>query len=180
MFTKPPISYMQEPQRFKVSSYRTWPATSEDEGETVRISVGRVDQQTKQKYVFEKVLPQPSKLIVVTFSRPAGLVFSENSASTQVLVSEVVKGSQAGQKFRLAQFDKTRLQECAVPGDVLRAVTATAVVSVGKWAFGQRLERHVVLFGADGQRWPKIAGALKQGLAQDGSVTFVLERATPK
>ena len=64
-------------------------------------------------------------------------------------------------------------------GDVLRAVTATKV----EWGNRTELtgdltgsERRVVLFGADGQSWPKVQGALRSGLIADGDVELVLER----
>ena len=40
----------------------------------------------------------------------------------------------------------------------------------------QTPERAIVVYGADGQRWPQIATALKRGLVADGEVTLVLER----
>lgn len=40
-------------------------------------------------------------------------------------------------------------------------------------------KRSIVLYGADGQAWPAVVGALKKGLLEDGPVTLVLERRLP-
>ena len=36
-----------------------------------------------------------------------------------------------------------------------------------------------VLYGADGQTWSGVRGALRRGTAKDGEVTLILERPEP-
>ena len=65
--------------------------------------------------------------------------------------------------------------------DATPGVTGPCAWFAGALLFGaQRPQRSIVMFGADGQRWPVVSGALREGLVADGDVTLVLERALPK
>jgi hypothetical protein len=154
-------------------------------GERLRIPVGPVASPVPRTFVFEKVLPQPSELVAVTLERPLGLIIEEDDPggraskrSRRAIVSEVVPGSRAEQRMRIAAFDRSRRAEAALVGDVVRAFTCTNLVyPTRSLLLGMKPpERQRVVFGADGQRWPRVAAALKQGLKQDGPVTIVLER----
>jgi hypothetical protein len=102
----------------------------------------------------------------------------EDSRKKRAIVAGVAQGSRAEQRLKLAGFDKVQRANAALPGDVLRAFTCTNLVYPAKsLLFGlQRPERHIVCFGADGQRWEKVSKALKLGLAEDGPVSLILER----
>ena len=120
-----------------------------------------------------------SELVKVTLERPLGLIIEEDERTKRAVVADVVAGSRAAQRVQLAGFDRARRAEAALPGDVVRAFTATNLVYPTKsLLFGmQPPQRQIVVFGADGQKWERLSGALKQGLVEDGPVTFVLERA---
>ena len=102
----------------------------------------------------------------------------EDAKKQRVTVVGVAEGSRAQQRVKLAGFDRGQRASAALPGDVLRAFTCTNLVYPTKsLVFGmQPPERHIVLFGADGQRWEKVSKALKLGLVEDGPVSLILER----
>lgn len=112
----------------------------------------------------------------------AGLMVEEDSRKKRAIVAGVAEGSRAEQRLKLAAFDRGQRATAALPGDVLRAVTCTNLVYPAKsLLFGiQPPQRHIVLFGADGQRWEKVSKALKLGLAEDGPVSLILERRCEK
>jgi hypothetical protein len=107
-----------------------------------------------------------------------GIVFEEESKTGRAVVAEVVPGSNAEQLRKRAALDPALAASAPKEGDVLRAVTCTNIVyQTGALLFGaQTPKRALVVFGADGQRWPNVAAALQKGLAADGNVTLVLER----
>lgn len=119
-----------------------------------------------------------SELIAVTLERPLGLIIEEDVRAERAVVADVVDGSRAAQRKQLAGFDRARRAEAALPGDIVRAFTATNLVYPTKsLLFGmQPPQRQIVLYGADGQKWERVSAALKQGLVEDGPVTLVLER----
>lgn len=120
-----------------------------------------------------------SQLITVTLERPLGLIIEEDVSAKRAVVADIVDGSRAAQRAKLAGFDRARRADAALPGDVVRAFTATNLVYPTKsLIFGmQPPQRQVVMFGADGQKWERVSAALKLGLVEDGPVTLVLERA---
>jgi len=69
---------------------------------------------------------------------------------------------------------ETTVKDCCQDG----AATATNLTyKTGALLFGAQLpERTIVMYGADGQKWPHVAAALQRGLVADGDVTLVLER----
>lgn len=116
----------------------------------------------------------------VTCPCTAGLMVEEDSRLKRAIVAGVAAGSRAEQRVRIAGFDRGQRANAALPGDVLRAFTCTNLVYPTKsLIFGiQPPQRHIVLFGADSQRWEKVSKALKLGLAEDGPVSLVLERVS--
>ena len=169
---------------FKAISYTPWPVDEQDaaEAEAVRIEVGTVGSKEARTYLFDKLLPQPSQLVVVRLPRPLGIVFEEDTRRNRAVVAEVAPGGNADQRRRRAALDPGLTTTAPAEGDVLRACTATNIVyPAGALMFGaQTPERAIVVFGADGQRWPKVAEALRRGLVADGEVTLVLERRLPR
>ena len=88
---------------------------------------------------------------------------------------DVVEGS-AGSR-RNAKLRGTEATDAVLPGDVPRACTAiNFVYGPGGLAGVAPPQRTVVLFGADGEAWPKVLGALKRNAVSDGPVTLVFER----
>lgn len=163
---------------FRAVSYTPWPVDTNTGGKPVRIGVGKVGGIQPRTFLFEKVLPQPSELVVARLSRPLGIVFEEDARAGRAIIAELVPGGHAERLWRRASLDPGFAATAPAVGDVLRACTATNIVyPTGALMFGaQKPERAVVVFGADGQRWPAVAAALKKGLVADGDVTLVLER----
>jgi hypothetical protein len=95
-------------------------------------------------------------------------------------VVELVRNSKAAQQSAVARLGAGPSSgSFAQVGDVLRGVTATTMV------WGKRTEltgdltgsqRRVILFGADGQSWSDVQGALRSGYVADGAVELILER----
>jgi hypothetical protein len=163
---------------YRVYSYTPLPVEEGTSSQRVRVAVGPTTRPQPRTFVFGPALSQPSQLVTVTLPRPLGVVFEEDKRLRRVVVAEVVPRSRAGQRAALAKFDRSKRVDAALPGDVLRAVTCTNLVWPAKsLVFGMKPpQRHIVLFGADNQKWEKVANALKQGLVADGPVTLVLER----
>lgn len=163
---------------FRAVSYTPWPVDAGAGGEAIRINVGIVGATEPRTFLFDKILPQPSKLVVVRLPRPLGIIFEEDRRTNRAVVAELVPGSHAEQRQRRAALDPGLAATAPQEGDVLRACTATNIVyPTGALMFGaQTPERAIVTFGADQQTWPKVAAALKRGLVADGDVTLVLER----
>lgn len=168
---------------FKAIGFTPWPVPAEEaaHSEGLRLMVGPVKKRVPRTYVFDKILPQPSMLVVVTLPRPLGIVFEEDLSSRNqpcIRVAELLERGNAEQLFKTAKLDVSLAQYAAMPGDVLRAVTCTNIVyKTGALLFGAQLPmREVVVYGADGETWPKTAAALQEGLVSDGEVQVVLER----
>lgn len=111
-----------------------------------------------------------------------GVMFEEDSRRSMARVCDLAEGSRAAQRARLAQFDSVARAKAALPGDLLRACTCTTIsYQTQSLVLGaQAPKRYVVLYGADDQRWERVATALKRGLNSDGPVTLVLERELPR
>lgn len=165
---------------FRPVSYTPWPVedAAAAGGEAVRIGVGPVGATAPRTFIFDKVLPPPSRLVVVTLPRPLGVVFEEERRKGRAVVAAIAPGGSAEQRCRRAALDPGMAGSAPAPDDVLRACTATNVVypTASLILGAQPPERHIVVYGADGQRWPQVATALKRGLVADGDVTLVLER----
>lgn len=164
---------------FKAVSYTPWPVQAgDDAGEPIRIEVGTVGKIQLRTFLFEKILPQPSQLIVVKLPRPLGIIFEEDSRSGRAVLAEIVPGGNADQLSKRASLDPGLAATAPKKGDILRACTATNIVyRTGALMFGaQTPERAIVVYGADREKWPAVATALQRGLVADGEVTLVLER----
>mmetsp|Transcript_25228 Transcript_25228/g.47686 ORF Transcript_25228/g.47686 Transcript_25228/m.47686 type:complete len:289 (-) Transcript_25228:299-1165(-) len=156
-------------------SYTPLPCAADAPGERLRLEVGPVGARAKRTFVFEKTM-RDSIILAVTLPRPMGVVFEEQRPKQAVAV-ELIPNTHAERAFKLAQFNKSLESEAVLPGDLLRAVTATTLVYPPQSLVGVRIPRRtVVLFGADGQPWAKTAEALQRGVVGDGDVTLVLER----
>lgn len=164
---------------FRAVSYTPWPVEEGAEGERLRIPQGTVGQLQPRTFVFSRVLPQPSQLVMVTLERPLGIIFEEDVRRKRAVVVGFTPGGHAEQQAKRARLNTAFV--AALEGDVLRACTATNIVwQPGSLVFGaQRPTRSIVCYGADQQRWPNVISALRKGLVADGPVTVVLERALP-
>mmetsp|Transcript_13349 Transcript_13349/g.18237 ORF Transcript_13349/g.18237 Transcript_13349/m.18237 type:complete len:345 (+) Transcript_13349:167-1201(+) len=144
----------------------------------VRPKVGEVGKRKSDSFVVEKTLSEHSRILELTLDRPLGMVFEEDSQG-RVRVSELVAGKQAEQAAAVAKLTQ-KIDSVALPGDVLRAFTATILQYPPKASITGDLTgtiRKVVLYGADAQPWRKTSEALRIGRVADGPVTLVLERA---
>ena len=169
---------------YRPISYTPWPveasALEKESCESIRIPVGPIGATQPRSFIFDRILPQPSVMIVVTLPRPLGIIFEEDVRhGGRAVVVDIVPGGSADRLTKKASLSPTVLAKTSPKvGDVLRACTCTNVVyKTAALMFGaQTPERVVVVFGADQQRWPDVATALKRGLVADGEVTLVLER----
>jgi hypothetical protein len=166
---------------FRAVSYTPWPvkAGEDDAGEPIRIEVGAVGDKQLRTFLFEKILPPPSQLVIIKLPRPLGIVFEEDKRKGRAVIAEIVAGGNAEQLAKRASLNPTSLASTAPKvGDILRACTATNIVyRTGALILGaQTPERAIVVYGADNEKWPAVATALKRGLVADGEVTLVLER----
>jgi hypothetical protein len=50
-----------------------------------------------------RILPPPSKIVVVALSRPMGIVFEEDSTQQRVIVADFVPGSNAEQAMKVGE-----------------------------------------------------------------------------
>jgi hypothetical protein len=164
---------------YQAVSYTPTPVPVGAPGDRIRISVGPVGRRSARTYVFKRLLTaRPSKILGVSLPRPLGITWAEDEAG-RVVVGGFTEGGEAGRRAAAAALDPVHLAATALaPGDVLRALTATTVVFRGAgalagWAPGVR---EVVLFGADGAKWPTVRAALRKGDAADGDVTIIVER----
>lgn len=67
-------------------------------------------------YVFNKLLPQPSELLTVTLPRPLGVVFEYDARFKRAVVVDVVEGSAAAQRQRVAGLNPRLAKETVQPG----------------------------------------------------------------
>ncbi|KXZ50094.1 hypothetical protein GPECTOR_18g70 [Gonium pectorale] len=166
---------------FRPISYTPWPVDEAYEGERVRIAVGPVANRQLRTYVFARALPVPSDILVVTLPRPLGVVLEYDDRFRRATVVDLIDGTNADQRRKKAALNGDLAKDAVLPGDVLRAVTATNFVYPTRALFGAAApERHIVVYGADKQSWSAICGALKKGEVKDGDVTLVLERRRPR
>ena len=171
---------MQGELAWKAVSYTPFPVEEGAAGERVRVLVGPVGDRLLRTFVFDKTLSVPSEILAVTLPRPMGVVVEEDRPRKRAVVADVLEDSRAAQKVKLAKFDRTQRVNAVLPGDVLRGCTCTTIVYPAKsLLFGVAPpQRQVQMFGADGSSWDKVRGALKRGLAEDGPVTLIVERAS--
>jgi len=169
---------------FRAVSYTPWPVKAGDHntGEAIRVEVGAVGATQLRTFMFDKLLPQPSELIVVKLPRPLGIVFEEDTRMGRAVVAEIVAGGNADQRSKKASLDPRLAATAPKEGDILRACTATNIVyRTGALILGaQTPERAIVVYGADNEKWPAVVTALKRGLVADGDVTLILERKVMK
>lgn len=66
--------------------------------------------------MFNKVLPQPSELITVTLPRPLGVVFEYDQPRKWAVVVDVVPGSAAAQRMKVAGLNPRLAKETVQPG----------------------------------------------------------------
>jgi hypothetical protein len=66
--------------------------------------------------VFNKLLPQPSELVTVTLPRPLGVVFEYDTRLKRSVVVDVVEGSAAAQRQKLAGLNTTLAKQSVQPG----------------------------------------------------------------
>lgn len=71
---------------FRAVSYTPWPVEEGAEGERLRIPQGTVGQLQPRTFVFSRVLPQPSQLVMVTLERPLGIIFEEDVRRKRAVV----------------------------------------------------------------------------------------------
>ena len=163
---------------YRAIGYTPWLTEQGPEDECIRIETGTVGKLKPQSYLFDKKLAPPSKLLTVTLPRPLGIIFEEDYAHKRAVVAEIVEGSNADQLAKRSALGPSGDDNSPRVGDVLRACTTTNIVyKPAALAFGAQIpERAIVLFGADNERWSRVAVALKRGLKADGPVTLVLER----
>ncbi|GIL78527.1 hypothetical protein Vretimale_6122 [Volvox reticuliferus] len=166
---------------FRPISYTPWPVDQDYEGERVRIAVGPVGARQLRTYVFARSLPVPSDILTVTLPRPLGVVLEYDERFRRATVVDLIEGTNADQRRKKAALNSDLVKDAVLPGDILRAATATNFVYPTKALFGAAPpERHIVVYGADKQSWSSICAALKKGEVKDGDVTLVLERRRPR
>ncbi|KAK9847847.1 hypothetical protein WJX84_009427 [Apatococcus fuscideae] len=161
---------------FRPLSYTPWPveAAEAQEGERIRVDVGPISRRSPRTFVFDRLLSQPSQILSVTLPRPVGIVFEEDKRKGRAKICGFVPGSNADKQAKVAKLSQ---QQCPRVGDVLRACTCTTFVFPTRSLLGaQPPVRTIIMYGADGQTWAKVATALKKGDKSDGAVTLVLER----
>eukprot|EP00882_Tetradesmus_deserticola_P008531 GHRQ01008996.1.p1 GENE.GHRQ01008996.1~~GHRQ01008996.1.p1 ORF type:complete len:294 (+),score=64.92 GHRQ01008996.1:166-1047(+) len=130
---------------FRAISYTPWPVPSDVEGERLRIDVGPIAAREARTFVFNHLLPQPSKLVTVTLPRPMGVVFQYDKLTKQAVVVDVVEGSAAEQRRKVASLNRSLDKESVLDGDLQRGVTCTNFVYPTRALFGAvPPQRHVV------------------------------------
>ena len=170
---------------YRVASFTPSPVEEGSGGDRVRVEVGDVAtaRRKARTYVFERRLPQPSRVLAVSLARPAGVVFAESTRLLRgdekaVVVEELLAGSPAARRAAAAALNPDLGDAAVLPGDLLRGFTTTNFVFRGAGALLgiAAPSRETVVFGADGQGLAKVAAALKRGSASDGDVTLIVER----
>lgn len=163
---------------YRAVGYTPLLTEKDDDDEVIRVPIGSVGSVAPVSFVFKKILHHQSRLIVIRLPRPLGIVFEEDKKSKRVFVAEIIEGSAAAQLQRRSALDPSLSMNNVQEGDLLRAFTTTTIVyKTGALMFGaQKPEREIILFGADGESWPKVSHALSRGLKSDGEVSLVLER----
>ena len=181
---KPPERDRRGELAFRAVSFTPFPVEEGCPGERLRVDVGPVASKTPRTYVFERRLPEPSRVVAVSLARPAGVVFAESmkprgrAEKAAVVVDELLEGSPAARRAAAAALDPSLADSAVLPGDLLRGFTTTNFVFRGAGALlgVAAPSREVVVFGADGQGWNAVTAALKRGSAGDGDITLIVER----
>ena len=181
---RPPERDRRGELAFRAVSFTPTPLPEGSPGDRVRVEVGEVaSRKTPRTYVFERRLPQPSKVIAVSLARPAGVVFAESkiwgAPEKVVVVDELLAGSPAARRAAAAALDPALSDSAVLPGDLLRGFSTTNFVFRGAGALLGIAppSRELVVFGADGQGWKAVTAALRRGSVSDGDVTLIVERS---
>lgn len=169
---------------YRVASFTPSPVEEGSGGDRVRVEVGDVAARAPRTYVFERRLPQPSRVIAVSLARPAGVVLAESrelprgGGKAAVVVDQLLAGSPAARRAAAASLDPSLRDSAVLPGDLLRGFTTTNFVFRGAGALlgVAAPSREAVVFGADGQGWKGVLAALGRGSASDGDLTLIVER----
>lgn len=67
-------------------------------------------------FVFNKLLPQPSELLLVTLPRPMGVVFEYDQQRKRAVVADVMEGSAAEQRQKIAGLNPALVKESVKAG----------------------------------------------------------------
>lgn len=91
-------------------------------------------------FVFNKLLPQPSELLMVTLPRPMGVVFEYDQQKKRAVVADVMEGSAAEQKQKVAGLNPNLAKESVQTGELLSVAECKQrqMVAVIGAAGGQR------------------------------------------
>lgn len=90
--------------------------------------------------MFNKVLPQPSELLLVTLPRPMGVVIEYDQQKKRAVVADVVERSAAEQKQKVAGLNPGLAKESVQTGESYCTRTLFAAVSMSSFAeFGKDL-----------------------------------------
>jgi len=91
------------------------------------------------------VLQQPSELITVTLPRPLGVVFEYDQPRKRALVVDVVPGSAAAQRMKVAGLNPRLAKETVKPGGwcCVRAAAGSVIVFLHRCVRG----KHTVMWG---------------------------------
>ena len=187
---KPPERDRRGELVFRAVSFTPFPVEEDAAGDRVRVEVGEVSKKTPRTYVFERRLQQPSRVIAVSLSRPAGVVFAESElwrvgglgeggkGKTVIVVVDELADSSPAARRAAAALNPSLLDSAVLPGDLLRGFTTTNFVFRGAGALLgiAAPSREVVVFGADNQKWKAVTAALQRGSASDGELTLIVER----
>lgn len=162
---------------FRPISYVPWPVEADAQAERVRVAVGPAGQEAHRTFVFDPILAQPSQLVGVSLPRPMGLILEEDQRLRRVVVAGFVEGSVAEQRSKVGRLQTGRSKSSVQEGDVLRACTCTTLEYGASALLGAKPATKMrTMYGADGQTWPEVMGALSRGSADDGEVTLIFER----
>ncbi|MEW5305499.1 MAG: hypothetical protein WDW36_008033 [Sanguina aurantia] len=126
--------------------YTPWPVDSGTAGDRVRVDVGPINERKARSYVFERLLPKSSELVVVTLpQRPLGVMLTWDERRNRVVVEQLAEGSDAGRREKKSKLDRRFRQEAVLPDDLVRGVTCTNLVYPEGALWGAKLpERHIV------------------------------------
>jgi len=170
-----------------VAGYTPSPASAREVASSacVKVAVGPVGARAPRAFAFQRALPTPSRVLAISLPRPMGVVFAEASPASgdkRVVVDSLVERGEAGRRAAAASLNPALADTALRPGDLLRAVTATTFVFKGAAALAgfSPPTREVVLFGADGEAWPRVREALRRGDVADGDVAVVVVRAAER
>lgn len=66
--------------------------------------------------MFNKLLPQPSELLLVTLPRPMGVVFEYDQQKKRAVVADVMQGSAAEQQQKVAGLNPNLAKQAVQTG----------------------------------------------------------------